>query len=144
MHLFHEAGIDAGVEDRGILFAATRYGGPETVDDGTWLMDCLENQFTAIALDNELGAIIGMPGGGDSNTWEWEGVLRYPGTDRPVVGFMRSPGRTIRPNDEILEGNPADVTHLFPLTSENAGHDYELLLAEAYPYLPSVGFEVEG
>lgn len=171
-------------------------GGPETVDDGTWLMDWLENevledlssgtevtgpvpfklahapkdsdgilppavvgfrgplvvfsgpsggshldQFMAIVADNDLGPIIGMPAGGYSNTWEWEEVLRYPGTDQPVAGFMWSIGHTLRPNGEILEGNPAEVTHPVPLTSENAGHYYELLLGEAYRYLASVGFE---
>jgi len=174
-------------------------GGPETVDDGTWLMDWLErevledlasgtrvtepvpfklahapkdsdgilqpaavgfrgplvvfsgpnggshlDQFMAIVADNDLGPIIGMPAGGYSNTWEWEEVLRYPGTEQPVVGFMWSIGHTIRPNGEILEGNPAGVTHPVPLTSENAGHYYELLLGEAYRYLASVGFEAGG
>ncbi|MGW8268534.1 MAG: hypothetical protein ACWGSQ_19365, partial [Longimicrobiales bacterium] len=174
-------------------------GGPETVDDGTWLMDWLEDevlgdlaqgrevtdpvpfklahapkasdgilqpapvhfrgplvvfsgpdggshldQFLAIVADNELGAIIGMPAGGYSNTWEWEEVLRYPGTDQPVVGFMWSIGHTIRPNGEILEGNPAEVTDPLPLTAENAGRYHELLLQAAYRHLASLGFEVGG
>jgi len=171
--------------------------GPETVDDGTWLMDWLENevleelaqgkevtdpvpfklahapkdsdgvlqpapihfrgplvvfsgpnggshldQFISIVGDNELGPIIGMPAGGYSNTWEWEQVLTYPGTDQPVVGFMWDIGHTIRPNGEILEGNPAAVTHPLPLTAENAGVYYDLLLQEAFRYLASVGYEV--
>jgi hypothetical protein len=171
--------------------------GPETVDDGTWLMDWLENevlddlaagrevtdpvpfksahapkesdgilqpapvhfrgplvvlsgpnggshldQFISIVGDNELGPIIGMPPGGYSNTWEWEQILTYPGTDQPVVGFMWNIGHTIRPNGEILEGNPAQVTHPLPLTAGNAGEYYDLLLAEAFRYLAAVGFEV--
>ncbi len=173
--------------------------GPETVDDGTWLMDWLENdvlealargdevtapvpfklahapkdsdgilqpapvhfrgplvvfsgpdggshldQFVSIVGDNGLGPILGMPPGGYSNTWEWEQILTYPGTERPVVGFMWNIGHTIRPNGEILEGNPAAVTHPIPLTAENAGEYYDLLLGEAFSYLASVGFEVGG
>jgi len=173
--------------------------GPETVDDGTWLMDWLENdvlealargdevtapvpfklahapkdsdgvlrpapvhfegplvvfsgpdggshldQFISIVADNELGPILGMQAGGYSNTWEWEEVLTYPGTDQPVVGFMWNIGHSIRPNGEILEGNPADVTHPIPLTAENAGEYHAILLGEAFRYLASVGFEVGG
>ena len=102
------------------------------------------DQFMSIVADNELGPILGMPPGGYSNTWEWEQVLTYPGTEQPVVGFMWSIGHTIRPNGEILEGNPAAVTHPIPLTAENAGEYYDLLLAEAFRYLASVGFEVGG
>lgn len=173
--------------------------GPETVDDGTWLMDWLENdvlealargdevtapvpfklahapkdsdgilqpapvhfggplvvfsgpdggshldQFISIVADNELGPILGIQAGGYSNTWEWEEVLTYPGTDQPVVGFMWNIGHSIRPNGEILEGNPADVTHPIPLTAENAGEYHAILLGEAFRYLASVGFEVGG
>jgi hypothetical protein len=171
--------------------------GPETVDDGTWLMDWLRNevledlargeevtdpvpfklahapkdsdgilspspvhfqgplvvfsgphggshldQFISIVADNELGAILGMKAGGYSNTWEWEEILTYPGTDQPVVGFMWNIGHTIRPNGEILEGNPAEVTHPIPLTAANAGAYYGILMEEALRYLDSVGFEV--
>jgi hypothetical protein len=171
--------------------------GPETLDDGSWLLDWLENevledlaqgkevtdpvpfklahaprdsdgvlqpapvhfrgplvvfsgpnggshldQFISIVGDNELGPIIGMPPGGYSNTWEWEQVLTYPGTTQPVVGFMWNIGHTIRPNGEILEGNPASVTHPLPLTASNAGEYYGLLLEEAYTYLASTGFGV--
>jgi hypothetical protein len=171
--------------------------GPETVDDGHWLMDWLENevledlaqgkevtepvpfklahaakdsdgvlqpatvhfrgplvvfsgpnggshldQFISIVADNELGPILGMPPGGYSNTWEWEQVLTFPGTSQPVVGFMWSIGHTIRPNGEVLEGNPAAVTHPLGLTADNAGTYYDLLLEGAFEYLTSVGFEV--
>ncbi|MFW9835822.1 MAG: hypothetical protein ACFFEK_17600, partial [Candidatus Thorarchaeota archaeon] len=192
--------IEPFVERKREEFQAQRVqdsGGPETIDDGTWLMDWLEDevmdalaegkevtdpvpfklahapkdsdgilrpaplhftgplvvfsgphggshldQFVAIVADNQLGAIIGMPPGGYSNTWEWEEVLTYPGTDQPVVGFMWSIGHTIRPNGEILEGNPASVTHPIPLTRENASRYYELLMEAAFRYLASVGFEV--
>ena len=172
-------------------------GGPETVDDGTWLMDWLENdlmeslrqgdsvtvpvpfklahapkdsdgilqptpvhfrgplvvfsgpnggshldQFLSIVADNELGHIMGMPDGGYSNTWEWEEVLHFPGTDRPVVGFMWSIGHSIRPNGEVLEGNPAQVHEWIPLTAENAHRYYEILMERAWAHLESIGFVV--
>jgi len=174
-------------------------GGPETVDDGTWLMDWLDNdlysaldrgdsvtvpvpfklahapkdsdgvlqpapvhfrgplvvfsgpdggshldQFMSIVSDNDLGPIMGMPPGGYSNTWEWEEVLHFPGTYQPVVGFMWSIGHTIRPNGEVLEGNPAAVDIPVPLTAENAGDYYRILMSRAYEYLDETGFEVGG
>jgi hypothetical protein len=169
-------------------------GGPETVDDGSWLMDWLENdlinaledgdsvtvpvpfklahapkdsdgilepapvhfrgplivfsgpnggshldQFMSIVADNDLGHIIGMPAGGYSNTWEWYQVLTFPGTSEPVVGFMWSIGHTIRPNGEVLEGNPAPVDEWVPLTAENSGGYYDILLSRARQYLESIG-----
>jgi hypothetical protein len=172
-------------------------GGPETVDDGTWLMDWIENdllaalergdsvttpvpfklahapkesdgvlqpatvhfrgplvvlsgpdggshldQFMSIVADNELGHIIGMPAGGYSNTWEWEEDLQFPGTDEPVVGFMWNIGHTIRPNGEVLEGNPAQVDEWIPLTADNAARYYDLILEAAWDHLAELGFEV--
>lgn len=89
------------------------------------------DQFNAIVRDNGLGAIVGMPAGGYSNTWEWEEVLTFPGTDRPVVGFMYDIGHTIRPNGEILEGNPAEVDAWIPLTADGVADYYARLLDAA-------------
>ena len=169
-------------------------GGPETIDDGTWLMDWLEDdvmadlargesvtepvpfklahapkgsdgvleptpvhfrgpmvvfsgpnggshldQFISIVADNNLAPIIGMPAGGYSNTWEWEEVLTFPGTDRPVVGFMWSIGHTVRPNGEILEGNPAPVDEWVPLTAENFDRYYQILYDRALAHLGEQG-----
>lgn len=174
-------------------------GGPETVDDGTWLMEWIRtdlaeamargdsvtepvpfklahapkdsdgvlepapvhfrgplvvfsgphggshlDQFMSIVADNDLGHIVGMPAGGYSNTWEWEEVLTYPGTEQPVVGFMWSIGHTIRPNGEVLEGNPARVDEWVPVTAGNAGRYHGLLFEAAQRHLDSVGFDVEG
>ena len=73
------------------------------------------DQVLAIVVDNGLGAVVGMPPGGYSNTWEWEEILTLPGTDRPIVGFMYSIGQSLRPNGEIIEGNPVDVDEWIPL-----------------------------
>lgn len=184
------------VDDKRADFAARNVndsGVPETVDDGRWLMEWLEeealpamaadvdvtepvpfklahaprdsdgvldpapvhfrgpfvlilgpkggshlDQFAAIVKDNDLGPIIGMPAGGYSNTWEWEEALSFPGTDQPVVGFMWSIGHTIRPNGEILEGNPAEVDEWVPLTPENSAVYHGVLLERALAYLASV------
>lgn len=169
-------------------------GGPEGLDDGTWLLDWLVNdvadalargdsvtaavpfklahapkdsdgalqpapvhfrgplavfctprrgshldQFMAIVVDNGLGRVIGLPAGGYSNTWEWEEVLTFPGTDQPVVGFMWSIGHTVRPNGEVLEGNPAEPHEWIAPTPENVGHYYEILYDRALAYFASVG-----
>lgn len=162
----------------------------ETVDDGSWLMDWLENdvvaaveageeytnnvpfklahlpkdsdgivqpaevhftgkmvvflgpqggshldQFASIVADNDLALVLGMPAGGYSNTWEWYETLVFPGSQKPVVEFMWSMGHTIRPNGEILEGNPAMVDEYFPVTGENFSTYYETLMTRAMEYL---------
>ena len=89
------------------------------------------DQFNAIVKDNALGPIVGMPAGGYSNTWEWEEELTFPGTDRPVVGFMYDIGHTLRPNGEILEGNPAAVDVWIPLTAPGVSDYYARLLDAA-------------
>ncbi len=143
-------------------------GVSETIDDGTWLMDWLEDdvtkgirdgqaysnnvpfklahlpkysdgiiqpadvhfrgpmvcllgphggshldQFVSIVVDNGLAHTMGMPVGGYSNTWEWEEVLTFPISKKPIVQYMWSIGHTIRPNGEILEGNPAQVDRVY-------------------------------
>ncbi|MGD8539509.1 MAG: hypothetical protein PVI66_12395 [Candidatus Aminicenantes bacterium] len=165
-------------------------GVAETIDDGTWLMEWLEDdvrkglgagqdysnnvpfklahlpkhsdglinpaevhfkgplvcwfspyggshldQFAAIVVDNDLGHTIGMPAGGYSNTWEWDEVLVFPLSKKPVVRYMWSIGHTIRPNGEILEGNPAKVKEYIPLTRENYADYYKILLEKTYKYL---------
>ena len=77
---------------------------------------------------NDLAVVIGMPTGGYSNTWEHEEVLTFPGSDRPVAGFMWNIGHTLRPNTEVLEGNPVIPDVYVPLTRDNfRTYDRELL-----------------
>lgn len=89
------------------------------------------DQFASIIKDNELGAIVGMPPGGYSNTWEWDEVLTMPGSERPLLSFMWNIGHSIRPNGEILEGNPVQVDEWIPLTPDNVTDYYAILLEEA-------------
>lgn len=177
------------VEERRAAFEARRLedsGVPETIDDGTWLMEWFEadvlpalergdeytndvpfksahaprdsdgvlqpadvhfrgpfavisgpsggshlDQFVHQVVDNDLGPVVGMPPGGYSNTWEWEEVLTFPGTDQPVVQFMWNIGHTITPNGEIAESNPAEIDEWIPLTAGNVREYYGLLLDAA-------------
>jgi hypothetical protein len=185
--------VEPFIEDKRADFLASNIndsGTPETIDDGTWLMEWLDedvapglergdayttnvpfksahapkdsdgilqpaevgftgpfaiisgpnggshlDQFNSIVVDNRLGPIVGMPAGGYSNTWEWYDVLTFPGTDQPVVAFMWSIGHSIRPNGEILEGNPAAVDEWVPLTARNVEDYYSLLLERALAHL---------
>lgn len=185
--------IEPFIADKRADFEASNIndsGTPETIDDGRWLMEWLEedvvrglargdeyttnvpfksahapkdsdgvlqpaevgftgpfaiisgpnggshlDQFNSIVVDNGLGPIVGMPAGGYSNTWEWDEVLTFPGTDQPVVAFMWSIGHSIRPNGEILEGNPATVDEWVPLTASNVKGYYPLLLERALAHL---------
>lgn len=86
------------------------------------------DQFAAMVADNDLCPILGMPSGGYSNTWEGTEVVTWPGSQEPVVTFMWSIGQTIRPNGEVLEGNPADVDDYIPITAENYMQYYEILM----------------
>lgn len=87
------------------------------------------DQFSSMTYDNELCTSLGMPTGGYSNTWEWDEVLTFPISGKPVVTFMWNIGHTIRPNGEILEGNPANVNEYIPLTADNHKTYYDQLMA---------------
>ncbi|MEN0065389.1 MAG: hypothetical protein AAGA48_24805 [Myxococcota bacterium] len=88
------------------------------------------DQFAAMIVDNpQLGIhSMGMSPGGYSNTWEWSESLDVPGLG-PVV-FSWTVGHTIRPNGEVLEGNPARAVDWRPLTQDNAS-TYLISLLEA-------------
>jgi hypothetical protein len=89
------------------------------------------DQFSAIVFDNSIGHTIGMPAGGYSNTWEWEETLVFPISKKPIIRYMWSIGHTIRPNGEILEGNPAQVNDYIPLTRDNYLTYHKTLLSRA-------------
>ncbi len=93
------------------------------------------DQFAAIVADNGLCTILGMPAGGYSNTWEWEETLTWPGTEEPVVEYMWNIGHTIRPNGQVLEGNPAAVDEYIPLTAENYADYYDILMERTFEIL---------
>jgi hypothetical protein len=93
------------------------------------------DQFAATVVDNDLCHTIGMPTGGYSNTWEWDEVVEFPLSGKPVVEYMWSIGHTIRPNGEILEGNPAEVKESIPVTAENYERYYDILFERAYTWL---------
>ena len=95
------------------------------------------DQFASIVVDNHLGHAMGMSTGGYSNTWEWEEILLFPISRKPIVGYMWSIGHTIRPNGEILEGNPAKVDEYIPVTRDNYLSYYPMLLSRAIQHLGS-------
>ena len=95
------------------------------------------DQWNSIVADNDLGVLVGMPAGGYSNTWEWDETLTLPGTDRPLVNFMWNIGHSLRPNGEILEGNPAVVDEWIPLTADNVETYYATLLERALAHAGS-------
>ncbi|MEE4213474.1 MAG: hypothetical protein V2I34_00310 [Bacteroidales bacterium] len=93
------------------------------------------DQFASIVIDNKLAYTVGMSTGGYSNTWEWDEDLVFPISGKPVVNFMWDIGHTIRPNGEVLEGNPAQVDKYIPQGRDNYLNYYDLLLDEALSYL---------
>lgn len=86
------------------------------------------DQFAAQVVDNDIGHIVGMPAGGYSSTWSWSETLRFPTTNRPIVTYRWSMGRSIRPNGETLQYNPAQPHEYVPQTRENYERYHEELL----------------
>lgn len=93
------------------------------------------DQFNAMVADNKIGYTMGMPTHGYSNTWEWKETLIFPVSKKPVIWYMWNIGHTIRPNGEILEGNPAHVDEYIPLTRDNHLSYYEILLSRTFKHL---------
>ena len=120
----------------GILQPAPVHFTGETaiINARTWGGSHLD-QFVAMFVDNDLATFIGVPTGGFSNTWEDDEVLYFPGTARPVVRFYWTIGHTIRPNGEVLEGNPAQPDIYIPITRDNLQEYHQLLLDEAIAVL---------
>ncbi len=126
---------DLPADSDGVLEpAAVHFDGPLVAFFGPGGGSHLD-QFAAMIEDNDLGHTIGMSTGGFSNTWEWTETVTMPDTERPLVDFMWSIGQTLRPNGEVLEGNPAAVDELVPPTAENWPAYHALLLERAYTYL---------
>ena len=111
--------------------APVHFSGKVTIINArTWGGSHLD-QFVAMFVDNDLATFIGVPTGGYSNTWEEGDFLYFPGTARPVVQFYWTIGHTIRPNGEVLEGNPAQPDIYIPITRDNFQAYHQLLLDEA-------------
>ena len=92
-------------------------------------------EFVSMFADNDMAYVVGMPTGGYSNTWEAEEVLHLPGTEQPLVRFMWNVGHTLRPNGEILEGNPVWPDRYIPLTRDNFDRYHQILLEAALEQL---------
>lgn len=110
--------------------AEKHFTGKMVVFFGPWGGSHL-SQFAAMIKDNRLGYTMGMPDGGYSNTWEWHEDLVFPISKKPVVEFMWNIGHTIRPNGEILEGNPVQVDEYIPVTKNNYPDYKNILLNKA-------------
>ena len=96
------------------------------------------DQFAAMVIDNQLGFSVGMPTGGYSNTWEWEEDYVFPpDSTEEAFEFMWSVGHTIRPNGEVLEGNPAIPDSVILLSRDNFEAYYDDLIMIAEDYLLS-------
>ena len=93
------------------------------------------DQFAAMVIDNDLGHSIGMPTGGASNTWEWQQTVLLGNEQAPLVDFMWTIGHTIRPNGQVLEGNPPIPKELVVMTRRNFVKYYEGLLRRAERWL---------
>ncbi len=60
--------------------------------------------------------------------------LPVPGLETPI-DLEWNIGHTIRPNGEVLEGNPAEAAEWIPFTRDTASTYFEDLIARAIRYL---------
>ena len=77
------------------------------------------NHLAAMWVDNGLGASHGVAPFGCANAWQWRAPISLPRSDRPLVDFLWNVGHVIRPNGEVLEGNPPQPTDPVPVTAGN-------------------------
>ncbi len=114
--------------------AAERFTGDKVMLFFPWGGSNLD-QFASMVEDNPETGIhtVGMTMGGYSNTWEWGETLDVPGIG-PVF-FEWNIGHTIRPNGEVLEGNPSHAAEWIPFTRDNFDHYFELLMTRALAHL---------
>ncbi len=77
------------------------------------------DEIAAMVVDNGLGHTIGMSTAGTSNSWEFSELLALPDGGRTVGRFEWAIGHTLRPNGEVLEGNPPLPAQPYPLTRDN-------------------------
>ena len=114
--------------------AAERFTGEKVMLFFPWGGSNLD-QFASMVGDNPQTGIhtIGMTMGGYSNTWEWGETLEVPGVG--PVDFEWDIGHTIRPNGEVLEGNPSHAAEWIPFTRDNFDRYFELLMTRALDHL---------
>ena len=116
----------------GILQPARKHFSGEVAIINAWTSGGSHlDQFMAMFADNDLATFIGVPTGGYSNTWELRETLYTPDTGQPLVRFYWTVGHTIRPNGEVLEGNPAQPDTYIPLTRDNFQDYHQTLLDTA-------------
>ena len=90
------------------------------------------DQCAAMMIDNAIPiASLGMSCGGYSNTWEYEPTISFPKGSTSSFEYHWNIGHTIRPNGEVLEGNPAQPTNVHLLTAQNYATYYDDLIRAA-------------
>lgn len=102
------------------------------------------DQCAAMLIDNDVAIVsLGMPCGGYSNTWEYEPLLNFPEGSNNWFEYHWNIGHTIRPNGEVLEGNPAIPEYPYLLTSENFASYYDQMIQAAEDTLMVYPVEVD-
>ncbi|MDN5204287.1 T9SS type A sorting domain-containing protein [Fulvivirgaceae bacterium BMA10] len=101
------------------------------------------DQCVAMMIDNGIPVIsLGMPCGGYSNTWEYEPYYNFPEGSDNWFEYHWNIGHTIRPNGEVLEGNPALPEYPYLLSSENFETYYDDMIQAAEDTLLNYPVEI--
>jgi len=133
----------AGIGENGVIPPADKSFTGNMVAVFSSLSGSNYDQFASIIIDNNLMLTLGQPTGGYSNTFEVPGrcrddlIITCPETGEELVIWQWSVGHTIRPNGEVLEGNPAEPHFIYDLTAENHQTYWDDLLSKAETFLDS-------
>lgn len=125
-------------------------GVPETVDDGSWLMDWLEHDvLDALQTDAVYTAPVPFKlahAGKDSDGVLPPAPVHFHGAFAVISGPSGGSHleHTLRPNGEVLEGNPAQVDDWLPLTADGAADYYPRLLDAALAALDLAALDLDG
>ena len=93
------------------------------------------DQMSAMMIQNGVAYSIGNPTGGYSNTWEWDETLRYESNNQSVIEYIWNIGHTLRPDGQVLEGNPVDVDEMISMSSTNFNNYFDDLITRAENHL---------
>ena len=104
-------------------------------------VDGVVDQLSALVIDGGLGWSIGTPTGGRGTDWRWSETLELPGTDKKIAAFMWSIARIVRPNGELLDGNPPTPHDPIAVTAESWAGWYTSVLERALAYLDGIDGE---
>jgi hypothetical protein len=131
------------VDENGQTANSTQFFGGEIIVISSSQGGSNLDQMYSMFIDNNIPCYsVGAQTGGYSNTWEYNDEINDK-EGRQLCEFMWTIGQTIRPNGEVLEGNPAVPDQVINLNKNNYSTYWSDLIAYSEDKLNSNDFIVE-